>query len=685
METQIQQIEQLFNIKLEKHDYNNKNQVNTYTTWTQLEGIKELKLEDIKIDDIELLLPFSKNLHTLKLINCTIGNIAELYNFEGLCNVTLDNVCIQDLDELYQNKRCTTDYDGNLRQVNLKNMEIKHLGVLQPMAKNLDHVFITNCTLHNFYEVNLFPKLYDLRLNGVTLKQSDKDRLYKPNPDRNFTWLSITKMKIEDISFFAPISKGLHGITINSCSVGSIRKLSAFTELKELEIDSSTSIKDRESPQDQQASFLIKECIVGEERTNPKAKVDLHNLVSVAQYIKSLHFHQYVPNSTAFLSNFSQLEKLEFTYSSVLLSDFLPIADQIKKISFNQSECIDPEALQYFKKLERIEIETDPHQLGLKDFKKIGPLQHQLKKLKINEDEVANMEAIREFTALESLDIEVQSIAATESVLSLSTLSKLDVYIDIESEPTEPIVLDLQHLKNIEELVLGGTNTFKFIGFEHLKHLKKLTLFCDCKIHGLETIKNLEYLSIEESIDINKIPAMDSLKTLVLEVDKEYEIYSLEQFPNLENLKIQATNNIHLGKLSKLKVLYILWVDIETTTCFDNLPNLEKLDLACRNLSVIKNLDKLTNLKMLNLSENKIQNIEGLANLKSLERLNLYENEISDISVLNTLPNLKEVNLAGNKLVDKEFKKQLQNPEIAVFYGIGRVPFWIWKDRCFKL
>ena len=87
MKNQIQHIEELLGITLEKYDYKNEHQVNTYSTWTKSTNIREFVFEDISIENINVLLPFSKHLHTLKLTNCTVHSISELFNFENLVNV----------------------------------------------------------------------------------------------------------------------------------------------------------------------------------------------------------------------------------------------------------------------------------------------------------------------------------------------------------------------------------------------------------------------------------------------------------------------------------------------------------------------------------------------------------------------------------------------------------------------
>lgn len=682
----LKNIEEALNITFEKHDYD-KEQTNVYETFGENSRVTSLTIQNISIDNLDLFLHLVKEISRLTFVNCTIKDISDLIKFEILRELTLDKVTIGNIDELYKNKICTTAYDGNLKHINIKNMIIDHLAVLQPMAKKIDHIFITDCIIHNFYEVNLFPKLYDLRLNGVTIKQSDNDVIHQAKPDRNFIQISLRDMIFDTIDLFLPISENVKHISLNGCTIDTIKNIHQFSKLESLGMDSGTVIKDQILSKDKSSTFILNYCKVGEERYYPKAKVNLQNLASIAHYIKNLEFQQYAPDDMTFLQHFTQLEKLEFEYSTVTISNFIPIAPQIKELYFSQSELQEGEQLKAFTQLEKITFYTNPHEKGLIDLKKLLPLKHQLKKLKIDEDEVKNIAHIQEFTALESLDITVTSIAEAKSILAFKTLKRLRLFIDIEPEPEDTIAIDVSTITNIETLELWCYFSVELIGIEHLQKLKNFTLYGNLKNTRLDTLHNLKYLRLDEDTDINEIRSIKSLKTLVLEASEESKIDTLEQFPNLENVKISGTSKINLGKLSKIKVLKIqLDFNFTNTICFDNLTSLEKLDLSCCNITHVNNLEKLTNLKILDLSENgTIENIDGLRNLKKLEELNLYDNKISDISVLNTLPCLTEVNLESNELDKKEFLKQLNKPEIAIFYGLPYVPFRIWDDQYFKL
>ncbi|WP_131248820.1 leucine-rich repeat domain-containing protein [Aquimarina atlantica] len=682
----LKNIEEALGIQFEKHDYS-KEQTNTYEYFEHYKRITTLTIQNISIDNLDLFLHLVKEISRLTFINCTIKDISDLIKFELLYEFTIDNVTIGNIDMLYNNKTCTTAYDGNLKHINIKNMTIDHLAVLQPMAKKIDHIFMTNCVIHNFYEVNLFPKLYDLRLDDVTIEQSDNDIIHKAKPDRNFIRICLTNMTFDTIDIFLPISENVQHIDLSKCTINTIRNIHQFSKLERLDMDTATVIKDQALSNDKATGFTINYCMLGEERSSPKAKVNLQNLASIAHYIKNLEFRQYVSGDMTFLQHFTQLEKLDFEYSTVTIDNFVPIAPQIKELYFSQSELKETAQLKAFTQLEKITFYTNPHEKGLIDLKKLLPLKHQLKKLKIDEDEVKNISCIKEFTVLESLDITVTSIAQAKSIVAFKTLKRLRLFIDIEPEPLDTIAIDVSALTNVETLELWCYFSIELIGIAYLQKLKNFTLYGNLKNTRLDTLHNLKYLRLDEDTDINEIRAIKSLKTLVLEASEASKIDTLEQFPNIENVKISGTSKINLGKLSKLKVLKIQWdLNLAETTCFDDLPNLEKLDLSWCNINHVNNLEKLTKLKVLDLSENgTIENIDGLRNLKKLEQLNLYSNKISDISVLNTLPCLTEVNLESNGLDKKAFLQQLNKPEIAIFYGLPFIPFRIWDDQYFDL
>ncbi len=350
---------------------------------------------------------------------------------------------------------------------------------------------------------------------------------------------------------------------------------------------------------------------------------------------------------------------------------------------------------QYFVRDDKL-IVLQLSELHLENFDAFLPVFKIVKKLELfyctfNTNNI--IEGLKQFTELESICVTVDSILTVPFFLQLEMLKDLELFIDYDILPKNALTLDFKGLSNIENLRIYSDNVNSdkiiiFKGAEYLTTLKKLSLECDCLIDKLNKFKNLQYLHTE-CIHFHLTHKLETLKTLEIHAPHEgYKIDSLEQFPNLENLKITGYDYINLGELKKLKILSICSprFELENTKAFNNLPNLEQLELMGCKISEIKNLDHLLNLKVINLSENfTIKNINGLNKLTKLEYINLYKNQISDLNVLNKLPNLKEVNVAGNNINQEDANKQLDNPEIARFLcypymPANNVPFDIWKN-----
>lgn len=678
MTDELKKIEETLGVQFEEFSYKKKNAANSYEYYG--DTIRRLVITGC-VFDLQVLLPLSKEVRHLRLVNCTIDSLAGFSHFEALYELNLNNVTIT------HGKKASgpvfhTIPAGDMRlQVNLDNMHLQYPAELLSLNGGLDHLFVRNCTISNFYEINLLPNLYDLRLTSVTIRQSDDDIVHEPLPDRNFIRICLDEMILDSLDVFVPISENVHNLQIENSTIHSIRNIHRFAALSKFEIDAATKITDTATETDPVTDFWIDECFISEKDRygndlEPKAAFDLLQLRSVAHYIRCLNFQGYASCNAGFLQHFSRLETLEFKFCSVPLSDFLPVAHQVKKIVFEASQLNQHEYFSHFTQLEAIATWNYGDNPGIEDLKKLLPLKNHLKEMDITDSDMINTEAIHEFISLENLDISVRSAEAAQSVLSLGSLKKLHLGIHLEPEPAEPFVFDVSVLKNLQELEVSADH-ITVTGIEHLTQLKTLKLYCDCVIGNLQPLKKLEYLEFTagKNADINAFSGMESLRTLVLSCEEGYEVHSLEQFPNLEKLKIEGAAVVNPGRLEKLKILIPEQINLETATWLNNLPDLEQLGLEHAGITTIKNLDKLTKLKMLDLSENEIDSLHGLENLVSLEHLNLYENKVSDVTVLNQLPNLKEVNLGRNEMERHEARAQLKNPEVVRFIYPPYVPF----------
>ena len=140
-----------------------------------------------------------------------------------------------------------------------------------------------------------------------------------------------------------------------------------------------------------------------------------------------------------------------------------------------------------------------------------------------------------------------------KSVFSLPSLKKLSIKIRAKKSQT----FNVEALKNIEELYIENENQITLNGLANLQHLKVVSLKDYCKANDIHKIKNLQYLKINEAININELPEIDTLTKLEIDVNEDYKVLSLEQFSNLKELSIKGTNTITLGDLPQLQVLDI--------------------------------------------------------------------------------------------------------------------------------
>lgn len=686
MTEELKQLEKILDLQFEEHDYE-KEQANTYRI-SHSKIIYELGITGRNFD-LAVLVPFKDTLYQLRLTDCTIDSLAGLSQLPNLNEIHFDNVTITHGEKATKPLYDTMpDFDPRFH-VYLKNMHLEYPAELLYVRKRLDHLFLTNCAISNFYEINLLPELYDLRLTNVTIRQTEEDIIHQSLPDRYFIRICLDEMNLENLDVFLPISENVSHIKLECCTIGSIRNIHQFKKLDLFEIDDETQILDMEFAGSPSTDFYIETCKLGsvlgyEPVPEEPFLFDLQQLTSIAHYIKTLHFQGTLPSNTGYLKHFTQLESLNMEKCAVQFNDFRSVASQIKSLTLDEAEPAHWECIHEFTQLESIKTSTFHEVKILGDLQVLLPVKHQLKSLDLFEENIQNMELINEFKALEYLETRSPaSFEAAKNILTLDQLKKLDWSFYLDEKPEEPVVLDVSGLKSIRELELNS-DFITVTGIEHLVELERLKLNCDGEIKQLHLLKKLEYLEIDsgEWTDVNTISRMESLKTLVLSVDEGHQVHSLEQFPNLEKLKLEGGSlNVHIGKLDQLKVLIPEQIDLETASWLSDLPNLEKLDLMYQDIPSLHNLDQLTNLKMLDLSENKLESLSGLEHLKNLEHLNLYENKLTDIRLLNQLPNLKVVNLAGNKLKDEALREQLDNPEIACFLYRPYIPFSVRIDR----
>ncbi len=647
-------IEKILRVQLEAYHYKTQPR-NAYV----LRGghITELVLEGVSLDSVEALLPHLPKLGKLKLNNCSIFNLSELLKFQTW-QLSLRNVL------------CKQAYDAGI----LRDFKLKHSPreiYLSDMSFDADclrdcmdlkYARIQNCHIQNLHGLAHCPKLYQLNLNNTTFEHT---QAYIEQNGKKNDWLllDLTDCAFENLDFLRPFAGSLSRLSLYDCQIERMDSdaLDTFQNLGAFIIDAATTIQQGELKSVAPKRKKGLDCeFVGEKKAH-----SLKKLAAIAPHFSTLTLTDCKTEKLKGIELFRSVKHLYFSKTKVRLSDFLPLAKNIKSVEFVSSSLEGVEHWAQFPKLDNMEIcHYERKKKGIGSLQKILPLRGQLKRLIISE-ELKDMESIGEFSRLEILDLYSVSLPVAEKIMAMSSLRKLAISIDTRKKCKLP----LDKLSQLDFLQILDSRKVQLTGFEQLQKLEALELR-----GGI--------------IDPNSLPALPTLKRLYLDID-DCRVEGLAQFPNLEKLKISSAESIQLSGLHRLKVLDLENnVRLKMLDCFEDLPNLEKLDLSsmyCQgedcNLDLQK-LQKLQKLKWLSLMDTPLPNLEGIEKLKSLEYLDLYDTEIADISPLNQLKKLKEVNLCTGAYAYEEepFLAQLKRPEVAVFIGRPQIHFLIW-DR----
>lgn len=250
----------------------------------------------------------------------------------------------------------------------------------------------------------------------------------------------------------------------------------------------------------------------------------------------------------------------------------------------------------------------------------------------------------------------------------------------------------IQHLVNLEELLLKENNILDITPIEGLQNLRYLNLWKNSisDISPLKNLTNLQQLDLDsnEIRNIEPLKELTNLKALRLGSNKLTDIGPIENLKNLEYLCLWSNNIIDIKPIINLKELTELrlaYNEISNITPLANLKNLRNLNLNNNNIRDISSLSNLVNLKALYLINNEIRNVDPLSDIKNIERLRLdnnyisnikgfetlislnlltlSKNEISDITPLNAMENIKALDLKSNKITNIQVLEDINSLE----------------------
>lgn len=670
--TIVSKLENALNIKLKKSEIRTEMSGNSYSP-----SMNKLCLSNLYFENFSALEPVSEMLKYLTLIECSIDDIQDLHKikFESLtlnkCTVPGEGSFdpeVTEVKEIYHNFQFLT----------LENMRVPHPGFFLPISSRLEYVKFINCEISNISELNLLPDLYSLTIDNTSVIDPKNGIQYQGKPDKRSTIIQFQNLKVNDFDSFLPISTDLHSISLLNCEVESLKDIHHFSSVKRLYLHPPLQVNDLNIPvpdhDGKQFKFefimIIPERMVDYNANRDWVIPDFNTelLASLAPYVPAIIVDGYHLINTHVLKDFPILNGLDFNKCSIDLEDYALVAPKIQEVDFNRAKVKNQKILSYFTKLEKITVSGDYDRPPYIALRKLLPLKGHLKKINIYETSaVRNVSELKHFTKLEQLCISVKSIELAQNILSIESLKDLYLNIYPQSRKTErPIMLDLQHLKNVEKLSLDSNDDLYFKGMSHLKSLKTLELDHDGDLEGLTALPSLEKLVIKGEI-INKFPELKQVKILDLHVPRNYEVSSLKKFPNLEKLELNlwSDQKIAINGLEKLKIIVFQYINFDDIVSFENLPALEELDLRESGVSDLSKLKNLTSLKKLNLEDNDIKSLEGIENLKNLEQLAFYLGDITDLTPLNKLPKLREV-FIWDKKKKVDIDGQLNKPEILI-------------------
>lgn len=648
--TTLRKIEQLLGIKFPSEKGGKPADPNQKSSYSGTEDhINRLHLEGITVKDLSALFAYTGDLSSLTLKNTTIPNFSHLLAFNAYY-MTLDGVTIKSNDCKTKGK-----LPGHLKLLNM-HVDAKALRCFEKSnVGGFRQVEFHHCHIDNSQYISWIPQISYLILDTITLsykplKKEPKSRIYR---------MSLHNSKLDDLSSL-PFKRSLGHIEFRTCQIGSLSGLEEFSKLGGISMSTDTKVKDKRILKNKKGRSI--HCNL----YKAKKPFGLEQLLPLKKYISSLDLSGFKADSLPHLKKFKRVRHLSFSRGNVNLEVFLPIAQQIKSISFYRTAFSNHACFDQFKNLTSFELTNySKGKKQLQSFERILPLKNQLKELEIYDTKrIKDAHLLEKFKALESLKLKRDiPIKDAEHVLRLQKLKKLLLSVDYKKK----VVLNLEKLTQLEYLRLDTDIRFK--GFEQLHQLKSLQLGSDFS---------------ESEIDINALPRMEGLERLNI-TNYSQKIKDLSQFPNLKYLRIKGCQKLRLKTMKRLEVLDLDNSAITDFRKFEKQPKLKKLDLSSQYNDDIdlKGLSKFPNLRVLNLMETYIKDISALEPLKKLEYLDLYYSSLSDVRVINTLPNMKKVNLATSSNVDLE--SQLDRPEIAVYVGLPTIWLSIWEKDEFGI
>ncbi len=206
-----------------------------------------------------------------------------------------------------------------------------------------------------------------------------------------------------------------------------------------------------------------------------------------------------------------------------------------------------------------------------------------------------------------------------------------------------------------------------------MKLWKRLTVMLLAAVMTVSAVPAIGVSAEAETLETTEIEVdyLASGKTVTIAGEKfETTITDL----SLSDKKLTETDLKNIGKLKKLKTLWLTSCELKSLSFLKNLTKLENLGLFWNSgITSFSPLKDLKNLKTLNLSQTGIKSLSSLKNLTNLKKLSiadsLTENNISSIAPLKNLTKLDELYLDTPSITDASSLKYLTNLKSLTLFG----------------
>lgn len=563
---------------------------------------QSIRMKNMTVKHPGNLLPLSNHLEYVEFANCTVSNLYECNLYPQLYSLTFDetNYIGEGSGEHYEQVS-----DERLTFLNFEDMELTDLDFFLPFSKGLPILDLYNCKIDSLASILQLTDLSKLRLHP-TLEVND--RALPKHIDPSFvleeciigprtTTYHMDEVALApdfNVEMLLSIAPYIERLIIQGYHLIQTDFLKHFTNLRELSFE--------------------------------RCSVDLNDYISIAAQIKAIRFDTTnIDNQQAFAS-FTQLERLEvYSYDDDIghidLKTLLPLKEQLAHIDIFFWMMRNTQYLGDFSALQELDTSISSIELA-QDILSISAL----KKLDLSISDVTPPLSepvvldLQHLTHLEQLRLSADDGISFKGIRHLTALKTLDLSFDCEVE-------HLDQLPSLEKLELDSD---VLPNLPRLDQLKVLDLTCNAGEGAwtMEQFPNLEKLqiSIHDNQQID-LAGLEKLNVLVFENNNLDGIVSFENLPSLESLSL---SNCSISDLSKLKSLQNLTTlnleesELKSIEGLQYLKRLERVNLYYNDLSDIRLLNELPYLKEANIAGNDIQKEEAEHQMDNPEIIRWY-------------------------------------------------------------